>query len=46
MGNPKKQAPNKSSGRAFDQSADAATDDMTLDEGELVSIATYTKANA
>ena len=40
MGNPKKQASNKSSRRAFDQSADAATDDMTLDEGELVSIAT------
>ena len=40
MGNPKKQASNKSSRRAFDQSADAPTDDMTLDEGELVSIAT------
>ena len=40
MGNPKKQPSNKSSRRAFDPSADAATDDMTLDEGELVSIAT------
>ena len=39
MGNPNKQASNKSSRRAFDQSTDAATD-MTLDEGELVSIAT------
>ena len=40
IGNPKKQASNKSSRRAFDQSADTATDDTTLDEEELVSIAT------
>ena len=30
MGNPKKQASNKSSRRAFDQSANAATDDCWL----------------